>query len=78
MTMKEELVSGWALAEEILVADTYVFLYVNTLAHSQEDREEEGLEELTNEERARWLVGWLAGWLVDGWLAGWLVGWLGP
>ena len=39
--------SGWALAEEILVADTYVFLYVNTLAHSQEDTEEEGLEDLS-------------------------------
>ena len=47
MTMKEEVVSGWALAEEILVADTYFLLCVNTLAHSQEDTEEEGLEDLS-------------------------------
>ena len=39
--------SGWALAEEILVADTYFLLCVNTLAHSQEDTEEEGLEDLS-------------------------------
>ena len=47
MTMKEEVVSGWALAEEILVAGTYFLLCVNTLAHSQEDTEEEGLEDLS-------------------------------
>ena len=47
MTMKEEVVSGWALAEEILVADAYFLLCVNTLAHSQEDTEEEGLEDLS-------------------------------
>ena len=29
------------------MADTYVFLCVNTLAHSQEDTEEEGLEDLS-------------------------------
>ena len=39
--------SGWALAEEILVAGTYFLLCVNTLAHSQEDTEEEGLEDLS-------------------------------
>ena len=45
--MKEEVVSGWALAEKILVADAYFLLCVNTLAHSQEDTEEEGLEDLS-------------------------------